>query len=286
MINPEPISFAGDGGLTLRGDRWTPSGWESLPDVLMFPGGGQTRHSWKTAGVELAKRGFRVTSMDSRGHGESDFSPTADYGIVTMARDVLAVVAAIGRPVVYVGASMGGLTGILATPQTPAITALVLVDVVPAYEKAGSARIRNFMQGGMSGFASLDEAADAIAAYLPHRPKARSHEGLKRNLRLAEDGRWYWHWDPAFMQMKPSESPDARLHDLEDAASRITVPLLLIRGKMSDIVSAEGVQRFLSIAPQTQVVELANAAHTAAGDDNEAFAATVIDFVTGVSQSG
>jgi pimeloyl-ACP methyl ester carboxylesterase len=219
--------------------------------------------------------------MDTRGHGESDRSPDGDYELSALAGDMLSVIDQLARPTIVVGASMGGLTGLLATPAAgPAkVTALVLVDVVPAYEKDGSARIRNFMQSGLHGFATLDEAAEAIAGYLPHRPKARSHEGLKRNLRLGDDGRWYWHWDPAFMQQKPLRDPSGRLAELEEAAARITVPVLLIRGRLSDVVSEEGVERFCKIVPQTQLVTLENAAHTAAGDDNEAFAAAVIDFV-------
>ena len=114
--------------------------------------------------------------------------------------DTLAVLDQIGRPVILIGASMGGMTGILAAdeagPET--VKKLVLVDVVPRYEKDGSARIRDFMFSHVHGFESLEEAADAVAEYLPHRRKPRSPEGLKKNLRL-RDGRWYWHWDPAFL---------------------------------------------------------------------------------------
>ncbi len=141
-------------------------------------------------------------------------------------------------------ARMGGLTGILvATPPVRTVTKLVLVDVVPRFEKSGSARIRDFMFNGVDGFDSLEQAADAVAAYLPHRPKPRSPEGLKKNLRL-RDGRWYWHWDPAFLT-KPEDDPFVRMDMLEQAAINLEVPILLIRGKLSDVVSAEGVRDFL-----------------------------------------
>jgi pimeloyl-ACP methyl ester carboxylesterase len=282
-LDPEPIEFPGTGGITLRGDRWTGAGWEKLPDVMMLPGGGQTRHSWKTAGLELARRGFRVTSMDTRGHGDSDWSPQADYDITTLAADAIGVIRALGRPTVLVGASMGGLTGILAAPQVGPehLCALVLVDVVPRVERGGSARIHQFMVGGLDGFETLDEAADAIAAYLPHRPRPKNNDGLLRNLRKREDGRWYWHWDPAFVTQPREVGPIERVAEMQRAAASITVPVLLLRGKLSDIVSDEGVEEFRALVPQVEVVVLPRAAHTAAGDDNEAFAAAVIDFVSG-----
>lgn len=142
----------------------------------MLHGGGQNRFSWKNTGQFLADEGYHVIALDSRGHGDSDRAPDADYAIETLQADVLHVLRAIGRPVVLIGASMGGLTGILvaesAGPDT--VTGLVLVDVVPRYEKNGSARIRDFMLTNLHGFASLEEAADAVSAYLPHRSKPRS----------------------------------------------------------------------------------------------------------------
>ena len=157
----------------------------------------------------------------------------------------------------------------------------MLVDVVPRFEKDGSARIRDFMFSHVHGFDSLEEAADAVAAYLPHRTKPRSPEGLKKNLRL-RDGRWYWHWDPAFLT-KPQDDPFARVDKLEQAAINLEIPILLIRGKLSDVVSAEGVKDFLAKVPGAEFVELSDAGHTAAGDDNDAFSEVVVQFVSPMS---
>jgi pimeloyl-ACP methyl ester carboxylesterase len=190
------------------------------------------------------------------------------------------VLDAIGRPVTLIGASMGGLTGILVADEAgpDRVTRLVLVDVVPRFEKNGSARIREFMFSGLHGFGSLEEAADAVAAYLPHRTRPRSPEGLKKNLRL-RGGRWYWHWDPAFMT-KPGDDPQLRTEKFEHAAADLTIPVLLIRGKLSDVVSPEGVRHFLATVPNAEFVELSEAGHTAAGDDNDAFSDVVVTFVT------
>jgi pimeloyl-ACP methyl ester carboxylesterase len=278
---PQTVTFRGVDDLNLIADEWNrgADSAEGRPTVLMLHGGGQNRFSWKNTGQILADAGFHVVAMDSRGHGDSDRSPTANYSVETLCSDTLQVLYQIGRPVALIGASMGGLTGILAAHEAgpELVTKLVLVDVVPRFEKNGSARIRDFMFGNVNGFNSLEDAADAVAAYLPHRPKPRSPEGLKKNLRL-RDGRWYWHWDPAFLT-KPQDDPFARMDMLEQAAINLEIPILLIRGKLSDVVSAEGVEDFLAKVPGAEFVELAEAGHTAAGDDNDAFSEVVVRFV-------
>jgi pimeloyl-ACP methyl ester carboxylesterase len=279
---PQTVTFRGVDDLNLIADEWNrvAASADDRPTVLMLHGGGQNRHSWKNTGQILADAGFHVIAMDSRGHGDSDRSPTADYTVEALCADTLQVLYQIGRPVVLIGASMGGLTGIAAAHEAgpELVTKLVLVDVVPRFEKDGSARIRDFMFSGVDGFESLDDAADAVAAYLPHRPRPRSPEGLKKNLRL-RDGRWYWHWDPAFLT-KPADDPFARMDMLEQAAINLEIPILLIRGKLSDVVTPEGVEDFLTKVPAAEFVELAEAGHTAAGDDNDAFTDVVVRFVS------
>jgi pimeloyl-ACP methyl ester carboxylesterase len=278
---PQTVKFRGVDDIVLIADEWNRGAASAAgrPTMLMLHGGGQNRFSWKNTGQILADEGLHVIALDSRGHGDSDRSSDADYALETLCADTLKVLDQIDRPVVLIGASMGGLTGILAADQAgpKSVTKLVLVDVVPRFEKNGSARIRDFMFTNVHGFDSLEEAADAVAAYLPHRARPRSPEGLKKNLRL-RDGRWYWHWDPAFLT-KPQDDPFARVDKLEQAAVDLRIPILLIRGKLSDVVSSEGVKGFLDKVPSAEFVELSDAGHTAAGDDNDAFSEAVVQFV-------
>lgn len=275
-----PVRFRVEDDLTLVGDEWN-AGASDRPTILMLHGGGQNRHSWKNTGQILADRGLHVIALDARGHGDSDRAPGARYTIGALAADIAAVLAQIARPVVIIGASMGGLTGIIAAaaagPQR--VTGLVLVDVVPRFEHEGTDRIRDFMTRHVHGFDNLEQAADAIAEYLPHRRRPRNLEGLKKNLRY-RDGRWHWHWDPAFVT-SVSDDPFADMDQLENAAMGLTVPILLIRGKLSDVVSPAGVEDFLAKVPHAQFVELSDAGHTAAGDDNDAFSEAVVAFVNG-----
>ncbi|BBZ22215.1 alpha/beta fold hydrolase [Mycolicibacter hiberniae] len=283
MRTAQTVEYDGVDGVTLVADEWNRGAADAAghPTIVLLHGGGQNRHSWHRTGQILADRGYHVVALDTRGHGDSDRAPHADYAIEKLTADALAVIDAIGRPVALIGASMGGLTGILVAAQAgpQRVTKLVLVDVVPRYEKDGSARIRDFMASHLDGFDSLEQAADAVASYLPHRRKPRSPEGLKKNLRR-RDGRWYWHWDPALMT-KPDDDPALRTEKIEAAAIGLQIPILLIRGKLSDVVSPDGVADFLSKVPGARLVELSGAGHTAAGDDNDAFSAAVVEFVSG-----
>jgi pimeloyl-ACP methyl ester carboxylesterase len=285
------VKFRGVGGLTLIADEWN-RGAESAsgaaaaatsdparPSILFLHGGGQNRYSWKNTSQILADEGLHVVALDSRGHGDSDRAPDANYTVDALCADTLLVLEQIGRPTILIGASMGGMTALPVAYQAgpEKVTKLVLVDVVPRYEKDGSARIREFMSSGLNGFESLEEAADAVAAYLPHRTKPRSSAGLKKNLRY-RDGRWQWHWDPAFLTA-PMDDPFVRVEKLEQAAINLTIPILLIRGRLSDVVSEEGVKDFLDKVPNAEFVELSDAGHTAAGDDNDAFSEVVVQFV-------
>ncbi len=287
----QTVKFQGADGLTLVADEWNPRAATAAtsgpaaataadrPSVLFLHGGGQNRYSWKNTCQVLADQGLHVIALDSRGHGDSDRSPDATYSVDALCADTLAVIDQIGPPVILIGASMGGMTGILAAEEAgpEKVTKLVLVDVVPRYEKDGSARIREFMASGLHGFKTLEEAAEAVAGYLPHRKKPRSPEGLKKNLRLRE-GRWFWHWDPAFLTA-PVDDSFVRDERLEQAAIALTVPVLLIRGRLSDVVSEDGVKHFLETVPHAEFVELSDAGHTAAGDDNDAFSDVVVQFV-------
>lgn len=250
------------------------------PPVLLMHGGGQTRHSWSGTAGQLAARGYEAWTTDLRGHGDSDWAPDGDYTTDAMVEDLDAVCAEIGRPPVLVGASMGGMVGLVSegSLRPGRLHALVLVDVAPQLEQAGVERIVGFMSAAPDGFATLEEAADAIAAYRPNRARPSKLDGLRKNLRRGEDGRWRWHWDPAFLSAK-SRDGRSDVDTLGDAARNLAVPTLLVRGRMSDMLSLEGVATFREQCPHARFVDIADAGHMVVGDRNDAFTQAVIDFV-------
>ena len=187
----------------------------------------------------------------------------------------------LGKPPVLVGASLGGMSAMLAegTSDRTVSSGLVLVDITPKANPEGIERIRSFMQSGLDGFATLEDAAEAIAAYTPNREKRVNPDGLKKVLR-ERDGRWYWHWDPAFIGRGRTEVVPDRLAGLLDVAmSNIHVPTLLVRGLLSDVVTEEGADELVARIPGAEVVGVAGAAHMIAGDKNDAFSDAVVKFL-------
>jgi len=256
------------------------------PAVLLAHGGGQTRHSWHTTTRHLGTHGWYAVSIDLRGHGDSEWAADGDYSMPAFAADIVAIAHELDRPVL-IGASLGGtasLGALGATVDEPCGRALVLVDVAPHIERAGANRILAFMAEHMQqGFASLEEVADAVHAYNPHRPRPADLNGLRKNVRQREDGRWYWHWDPAFITTRPFDN-EARLDDdraalLDRAARSLAVPALLVRGRQSDLLSEEGARRFLDLVPHARYADVGGAGHMVAGDRNDAFNDAVVGFL-------
>jgi len=251
------------------------------PPVILQHGGGQTRHSWRPAMAELVTNGYYVINLEARGHGDSDWDPNGDYSYTTMARDLLWVIDTLEESPALVGASMGGATSLLAMAQRGinAARALVLVDFVPRIEPAGTERILDFMRSSREGFASLEEAIEALAQYSPSRRRSPDSAGLLKILRRSPDGRYKWHWDPKildpFERLEPTPQRDA----LEAAAGEIRVPGLLIRGLQSDVVSDAGVGALRRIWPAVEVLNVREAGHMVSGDTNAAFNRGVIEFL-------
>lgn len=275
---PDPDhAWPGGAGITIRGDSW---GDVTGRPVMLMHGGGQTRHAWKGAGETLGGAGYYAVAYDARGHGDSDWTADGVYEQEDQVDDLVAVVNAIGgRPPILVGASMGGGTSLLAVGEGRLeAAAIVLVDMAPRIAPEGSAKIREFMNQKPEGFETLDEVAEAIANYQPHRKRPRNLDGLVKNVRRGEDGRFYWHWDPR--RMNRQWNMDAYRNRLEDAARHITIPTLLVRGGLSDVLTEEGAQQFLAVCPHAEYVSVSDAAHMVAGDRNDIFAGAVIEFLT------
>jgi pimeloyl-ACP methyl ester carboxylesterase len=255
--------------------------------VLLLHGGGQTRHAFDGPARRLAKAGFTGITVDQRGHGDSEWSAPGDYAFSDYGRDVVAIAHAIraetGWAPVAAGASMGGIASLLASGDEPsALAGLILIDVTPRLDPAGVDKVQGFMRAhAVAGFGSIEEAADAVATYLPHRPRPRSLSGLRKNLRQDPDGRWRWHWDPRFLDgPRPVSAGSATVERaLLDAAARLAGPALLVRGGQSELVSREHADEFLSLAPHAEFVDIADARHMVAGDRNDVFGDAIVGFM-------
>jgi pimeloyl-ACP methyl ester carboxylesterase len=288
VAHPTPLSSAAASLVSMDGIALATQRWAGVrsPSLVFAHGFGQTRHAWNGAARTLAEQGFDATTFDARGHGESERVPRGEYHMEQFVHDLLAVsaeaVSPDGRPPVLVGASMGGLLGLMAAGEAeegrPPFSALILVDITPRWETAGVERILGFMRAHPDGFASYEEAASAIEAYLPHRRERKSEAQLKPLLRQDDQGRLRWHWDPALLDglVQESERYQPRLFD---AAARVQVPVLLLSGSRSDVVSSQTVEEFLRLVPHARHVSLADATHMVAGDANDAFTREIAQFM-------
>ena len=273
------LSGQGDFALAVR--RFpSPRALQSHPALIYAHGFGQTRGAWSRTGQAMAAHGYAGLAYDARGHGESDRN-AADlpYTGDQFADDLIVVAGEQPEPPVLVGASMGGLFGLIAESRWPGLfRAMVLVDITPRWEHAGLQRILAFMTAFPDGFDSLEQAADAIAAYQPQRRTRKSPDDLRELLREGIDGRWRWHWDPRLVDELARDS--AQHQDaIAEAARRVQCPVLLISGGRSDLVSEKTVEEFKQLVPHARHVHLPQATHMVAGDDNDTFTAAVLEYL-------
>jgi pimeloyl-ACP methyl ester carboxylesterase len=286
-VRPRRITFTGAEGNRLVADLW--EGGERT--ALLLHGGGQTRHAWDDLARRLADVGWTAVALDQRGHGESDWVGSGRYAFADFAADAALVARDIcrrfgrepnvGRKPIAIGASLGGIAALMAEGEAASslFEALVVIDITPRMDPSGVAKITGFMRRhAREGFASLDEAAEAVAAYLAHRRRPANIEGLRKNLRLSPDGRYHWHWDPRFL-----DGPGAVLNSDESrtlaAARALKIPTLLLRAGRDSLVGDAHAHEFLQLVPHARAADLGEAHHMVAGERNDAFAAAVLDFL-------
>ena len=273
------MKFKLKSGLDIAASSW---GRESDPLVVLMHGGGQTRHAWGKTGEVLSNSGFHVVAIDLRGHGNSDWHPEGNYSIDGYKSDLIFILDQLKKPASLVGASLGGMIGFSLAGDKAyknLVTSLVMVDIGLYPNQQGADQVINFMQSGSEGFSSLEEASDTISSYLPHRKRPRDNRGLEKNLRLKADGRYYWHWDPKFIEGRTNRKEGEQKATNTEIAKNIKIPILLIRGALSDVVTQEEVNDFLTALPHAEFKEIEQAAHMIAGDRNDIFAASAIEFL-------
>tara|TARA_A200000113_G_scaffold224013_1_gene240903 strand:+ start:3038 stop:3874 length:837 start_codon:yes stop_codon:yes gene_type:complete len=276
------LNFEVDAGLQIK---VTALGKTSDDLVILLHGGGQTRHAWGATSKKLSECGFYTLAIDLRGHGDSDWSPNGDYAIENFRDDLVSIIKQIGKPASLVGASLGGMIS-LSTAGDQNLreycNALIMVDIGINPNEDGSNEILNFMRSGSNGFGSIEEASSAISRYLPHRQKPKDYSGLKKNLRLEHDGKYYWHWDPKFIDAISKEQIAYRKRS-KNYGNSVRVPTLLIKGALSKVLTQQEVDDFLKTIPHTEFVEIDRAAHMIAGDRNDIFANSAISFLTNLN---
>lgn len=254
-------------------------GHAPLPGLVCLHGGGQTAYMYEDLGAAAGDR-YHVLAPDLPGHGDSD--PVGEMGRHAVAVTIPPLMAqfGIGRAVL-VGGSFGGIVSLTLGAAHPDLVAgVVLIDVGHQLEEEGVRRIIEFMQAHES-FGSLEEAAEAVGAYLPQRKNVRP-ERLSRNLRQRPDGRWVWKHrmgrPPAELRER-SRDWRAVLAGLDEDAARLSCPALVLRGAASDVLSDKGAEEIAALIPGARLATVAQAGHLAAGDNPESTVALISGFL-------
>ena len=280
------VPRAGRSGFVLVDDRqvhYLEWGSSTAPAVVCLHGGGQTAYMWEELGASLRDR-YHVLAPDLPWHGDSD--PVEDMSRQTLAATLPALLNEFGLTrVALTGASLGGIVSLtLAAARPDLVGAITLVDIGHRLEDEGVNRIIEFM-GAHDSFGSLDEAAAAVGEYLPQR-KAVRVESLRRNLRQRPDGRWEWKHGYS-KRLRSGEDPPMQSGDwralvagLDDEASALTCPVLVLRGSASDVLSSEGAEEIAALIPDSRLATVGGAGHHAAGDNPESTSSLVGAFLT------
>jgi pimeloyl-ACP methyl ester carboxylesterase len=248
--------------------------------VILAHGGGQTRFAWSGAASALVRAGYRVLNYDARGHGESGWSHDNRYPVERRWSDMRRILDRVSGRVAIVGASMGGGSAMFGVSQGLRPDALVLVDIAPNAARQGMVHVRDFMASGLDGFETLEHAADAIEKFVPHRARPTDLSGLRKNLRRGGDGRWRWHWDPGMINLDLDAERAVLQRCMAALASARDVPMMLVRGLMSDVVTDDTVAELRQQLPALEVCEIGGAGHMVAGDRNDVFAKAVVSFLS------
>jgi len=256
--------------------KWGPSG--AAPLVCLH-GGGQTAYMWEELGDALRSR-YHVLAPDLPAHGDSDPVDDPDLSRHALAATIPALLDEFGIDrAVFIGASLGGITSLtLAATRPERVAAMVLVDIGHRLEDEGVNRIIEFMTRHES-FASLDEAATEVAAYLPNRSNVKP-DNLHRNLRQRPDGRWEWKHSLG-RRMRSADFKFGGWRELtaglDEEMPHLTCPVLVLRGAKSDVLSDEGAEEVAALIPDARLATITSAGHHAAGDNPQ----STVDVVSG-----
>ncbi len=280
---PSPAPPVVDELIEMRGLRFHYRDWPSTrpgaPDLVLLHGYTGHARSWDVFAEAMRDR-YRVLALDQRGHGETGWAPADDYGVDDMADDLTAFVGALGlRNFTLLGLSMGGMVAIEYAGRRPKeLAALVIVDIGPEIVASGAQRIRTGVRAS-DIFATRDEAFAAARAINDRPPEGHHRHRVDYSLMRTEDGRWTYRYDRALRS-----SGALRTRDTETgwrSCGAIAVPALLVRGGLSDILSAEVAARMIETIPNAQFALVEESGHAVPLDAPDAFLAATREFLRG-----
>jgi 2-(acetamidomethylene)succinate hydrolase len=225
--------------------------------VVLLHGVTANAYVWDPVASWLADS-VRVIAVDQRGHGRTGPAADRDYSAAAFARDVASLADALGEQVTVAGHSLGSRNAIEAAARYPDhVAGVVAIDFTPFIEAPVLESIRERVGDGHRSFTDLGD----VSAYLRHRYPLlpadaidrRAHYGYGR----AADGKLWPLADPQAM----TRAAEHLSEDLAPALTQIGVPVVLVRGAASAVVSAEAFRRTRELRPDVAAVEVPGTDH-------------------------
>jgi pimeloyl-ACP methyl ester carboxylesterase len=266
---PTSIFISAPDGLRLHARSRSRRSANALP-VLCLPGLARTVADFDALAEALANDAAcprRVIALDYRGRGQSEYDRNpANYSFPVELADVLAAATALDIcPSVIIGTSRGGILAMLLAALRPsAIAGVVLNDIGPVIEPKGLMRIKGYI-GKLPQPATFEEAAEILRRLFDHQfPKLTHDDWLSAAHRTfkQEDGRLVTTYDANLAKTMEGIDFDHPLPPLWaqfDALAR--VPVMVIRGANSDLLSAETVEAMRARHPGLETLEVPDQGH-------------------------
>ena len=279
-------------GLRLHACHYGPRSAPGMP-VVCLPGLSRTAADFDALAPALANHAGlqrRVIAIDSRGRGRSEYdSNPENYNLAIELADVVTVLTTLGiGPAVFVGSSRGGiLTMLLGVAHPAAIAGVVLHDIGPVIEPKGLVRIKSYM-GKLPQPRSFEEGSEILRRlFATQFPKATTEQWLTAAHRTwqMKDDALVPTYDVRLARTLADidiERPPPLWNEFDALAG---VPMLVIRGANSDILSAATLEAMAARHPGMQSIEVPDQGHVPALEGDEIIS-KVVQFVAACDAAG
>jgi pimeloyl-ACP methyl ester carboxylesterase len=254
-------------------------GAPDAPPIVLLHGGHQSAHSWDLVSLHLARR-YRVLALDQRGHGDTEWARDVAYSNHEMSLDAAAFIGAMGlRRPTLMGHSMGGRNAMLLTRSNLSMLgALVIVDVGPEVSDRGRAVIAGFVRDNEE-FDDLDHFVRNVQQYDPYRSREHIERTVKYNMLQRADGKFVSKCDsnPRRLGIVRGSGPQENI-TLDDARA-FDLPVLVVRGGNSGILTADAAVRLRDALPRGTLVTVPECGHNVHGQNTKGFIEAVGAFL-------